>query len=79
MLIFQPTFCDLQNIASKTIDILHDSHFLTLKIYEILILNLCQKCRTKYPFIPIVTIHVYYSYYTSLWAPSILIDSSYRS
>ena len=52
---FQHTFCDLQNIAffrkqyflHETIDILHDSNFLMLKIYEILILNLCQKCRTK--------------------------------
>ena len=45
--IFQPTFCDFQNIGSKTIGILHDSHFLMLKIYEVLILNLRQNCRTK--------------------------------
>ena len=50
MLIFQPTFCDLENIASKTIDILHDSHFLMLKIYEVLILNLSQNCRTEISF-----------------------------
>ena len=54
-------------LLSKTIDILHNSNFIMLKIYEVLILNNVKSVEPKYPFIPIITIHVFHSYYTFLW------------